>query len=209
MRPARPPRRHESYRGGMEGLTGSRRRTLEALRGAAAPLTLAGLAALTGSPANTLRDHLASLVAEGLVADAPPIVAGRGRPARRFVATRGPRREAMDVLTALAAEVGARPDAAEAALAAGRRWASGLAPCPGEESLRCAAALLAELGFAPHRVEGALVLRACPVRAAADTTPEVICAMHLGLLEQVLPGAAVSLERRPADQGCILTVGHG
>jgi len=59
-------------------------------------------------------------------------------------------------------------------------------------------ALFQELGFAPEvRAEGdrqRILLHRCPFRETAETTPEVVCAVHLGLLRGALDEIGAPLE---------------
>ncbi len=177
-------------------------RVLATLWVAGAPLTLASLSERTGSHVNTLRDHLAALTASGLVecVAAPSVGARRGRPplAYRALAGPSPRADAASLLGALAREVGGLPDAEDVSLRAGRRWGEALAGAP---DLMTG---LAELGFSPKRVEDGVVLRACPVGGVAAGTPEVICLMHLGALQAVLPDDAAELLPGGHPEGCLL-----
>jgi predicted ArsR family transcriptional regulator len=70
-----------------------------------------------------------------------------------------------------------------------------------DEAVRQVIALFAELGFEPElRPDGQdmqLRLRACPFHELAHKYPEVVCAMHLGLLRGTLAqlGAPVAARR--------------
>ena len=190
-------------RGGRSmALSGSRLRVLAILQIADTPLTLASLSQQTGSHPNTLRDHLAALMASGLVerVAAPREGAHRGRPplAYRPSPDRPVPADAASLLGALASEVRGLADAEDVSLRAGRRWGATLAGAPDRM------AGLAELGFSPLRIEGGVVLRACPVGGVAAAIPEVICLMHLGALQAALQDDGAQLIPGGHPEGCLL-----
>ncbi|MCX4775691.1 helix-turn-helix transcriptional regulator [Streptomyces sp. NBC_01264] len=180
----------------------SRQRLMTLLREADGLLGVDDLAAATGLSVATVRHHLATLAEAGLVAATASAGPGRGRPRLRYAATRpDPQEEPADapfreLAQALADAVGGGPGACrEAGLGWGRRLTgSG----PATERVFAAAA---RMGFAPQDAPGPdpdtrrVLLHACPYRELARTRPEVVCAVHQGVLDGLLEadGATVRL----------------
>jgi predicted ArsR family transcriptional regulator len=175
-----------------------RRRLLAILRGASEPLDAQELARITGQHVTTVRFHLDVLTRESLVRQFQQPPRGRGRPRIGYSAVQ---RSVgyQDLAQVLADQLG--PDArrrSEAAIAAGHAWGSRLDVGDHRvESLEDAKdltmTLMSELGFAPERdpsseTEGKVLIRltACPLRELARTHSEVVCGVHLGLLEEVI-----------------------
>ncbi|WP_454194045.1 helix-turn-helix transcriptional regulator [Nocardia sp. Marseille-Q1738] len=175
-----------------------RRRLLAILRGASEPLDAQELARITGQHVTTVRFHLDVLTRESLVRQFQQPPRGRGRPRIGYSAVQ---RSVgyQDLAQVLADQLGPDPRRrSEAAIAAGRAW--GTKVDIGEhrvESLEDAKdvtmTLMSELGFAPERDpssetdDKALIrLTACPLRELARTHSEVVCGVHLGLIEEVL-----------------------
>lgn len=179
----------------------SRARVLEALQQAGRALSAADLARQLGVHQNTARFHLDALIEAGIVEKQVDTPEGPGRPrvlysAREGCAPAGQRsyRLLAEILTSfVAAEV---PDASAAALRAGRAWGHYLArrPAPfervdAERALDQLIAQLDEIGFAPEQVSSGgqeLRLRHCPFREAAEEHRQVVCSIHLGLMQGVL-----------------------
>jgi predicted ArsR family transcriptional regulator len=89
------------------------------------------------------------------------------------------------------------PEPQAAATEAGREWGRYLTEQPppyqglaAEQAVAKLASALEEIGFAPEVVAEAegyqLRLHQCPFREVAEQHPDVVCAMHLGLLQGVL-----------------------
>jgi len=190
-------------------------------------LTVSELAATTGLHENTIREHLDGLAEVHLIGREQAPASGRGRPAWRYSArpvqqsTRT--RDYAGLATALAAQIAGTSAAPAAdALAAGERWGRSLvADLPAEPTRQAArhrvTALLTELGFSPtadgqHRW---LRLERCPLLDAARQYPDVVCAVHAGLVRSALIslGAAPDhdqVDLRPfAEPGaCLLRLGN-
>jgi predicted ArsR family transcriptional regulator len=158
-----------------------------------APLAAGDLAERLGLHANTVRSHLDVLERAGLVrAEREP----RTRPGRpRIVYRARPRREQEHELLAgaLAGSLHGLPGGAELAEASGEGWGRRLVePLPEhaeateEACLARVADLLEERGFAPEVREGELLMRSCPFAELAETYPDVVCALHKGLLDGAL-----------------------
>ena len=199
---------------------------LEALREQPDPVEIGALAVLTGRHPNTLREHLDWLVSAGLVVRHAATPRGRGRPAWLYEAL-GPRPTTEDypeLAASLAWSLGGQEkDATAQAREAGRRWGRdlsgerGATPQPSvEEARRQAVSLLGELGFTPEIDESASRVRLtrCPLLQAAHVNREVVCTLHVGLVQGALEqyGAAdepVDLVPFAEPGACLLTFSDG
>lgn len=181
-----------------------RRRLLDVLRSAGEPLDVAVLARAVGLHVTTVRFHLDVLERAGLVSRAASRDSRPGRPRALYVAVaaqdvdEGHRQLADVLVAALAADPGTGPRWAEQA---GRRWAdTQVATGEGQswdEGTREVSSLFDRLGFAPRMVDDIqqrhMELDACPFRDLARAYPEVVCAVHLGLLRGSLSRLRVPL----------------
>jgi predicted ArsR family transcriptional regulator len=179
-------------------LTRPRAVLLEALREQPDPVGIGALAVLTGRHPNTLREHLDWLVAAGLVVRHAAVPHGRGRPAWLYEAL-GPRPTSEDypeLAASLAWSLGSGgKDATEQAREAGRRWGRdlsrerGATPQPSVAEARTqAVSLLGDLGFTPE-IEAStskVRLTRCPLLQAAHVNRDVVCTLHVGLLQGAL-----------------------
>jgi predicted ArsR family transcriptional regulator len=156
------------------------------------PTTLAALAVELGGHPNTTRMHLDHLLADGFVAEHALPPAGRGRPARGWAATVAGRQVALEdpdrgaegaLVEAIAEHLAAGPDPVAAARAVGRNWGRRLTVAGGESLYD----ILAGQGFAPDETGEGIALRTCPLLASALERPEVVCAIHQGLIDAVSP----------------------
>ena len=155
---------------------------------ASGPLTVAELTAGVGFHHTAVRQHLAKLLAAGLVVEEAERRTTRGRPRLRYTVAPaaagrwggpGPY-ERVAVLLAEALRTGTSPEEV------GRRASPAVAGQPGVGGpVAAVAAEMARQGFEPtlrpkrHGVE--VVLGCCPYQAAALANPEAVCALHLGL----------------------------
>jgi predicted ArsR family transcriptional regulator len=180
----------------------SRARVLDLLRAAGRPLGVQEVAEQAGLHPNTARFHLDALVDTGLAAREPQPRETPGRPSMVYRVTEadgptGQRRYRLlaEMLTSMIAGVIAKPG--EAAAEAGREWGRYLTEQPppfqrvdAGEAIKRLTAALEEIGFAPEAVPGnrryRIRLHQCPFREVADRHQDVVCALHLGLMEGVL-----------------------
>lgn len=203
-----------------------RRELLQELRDAGAPLGVAELAGRLGVHPNTVRFHLDALVNEGTVQPATEETPGPGRPRTVYTprpgldrgGSRGFRLLAEMLLGRLAA---AEPDL-ESAVATGRVWGRHLIGTKprspnrptAEEAAERLTGLLDRLGFEPEAGPPGsagplhLRLRRCPFLELAEEYPELICPMHLGLMQGALseldaPISADRLDPFAATDACI------
>lgn len=160
------------------------------------PVTVAELARLSGQHHNTVREHLEALAAAGLAQSRTRPARGRGRPALLYTAvpverSRPQVREYSRLASAMAAHIArTSPDANAEARELGRHWGAELAveaatPAAGtpEEATGAIIDLLDALGYGPQRTDGRVVLRQCPVLEVARRHPEVVCHVHLGVID--------------------------
>ncbi len=190
-------------------------RVLRHLADAAEPVTVPDLAAALGVHANTVRSYLQELTRAGLVERGSIPSEGRGRPAHGYrptvqgrsqVRTGDPTFEEYQGLTSVFVQHLSRTssDPAQESQEIGRAWGAQLArnadhrrpvsrPAGGEaaEDADEAAAervvdLLGNLGFTPVERPDDLALTTCPLLELATAHPEVVCQVHLGLVEGAL-----------------------
>ena len=171
---------------------------MDRLRGQPEPLTLASLVTATGLHENTLREHLTALVRRRMVRRHRAEPQGRGRPAWLYelTADEPARSEYAGLAAALAAVISrTNTDPTQAAAEAGEEWgrelardrgATPLSPGPAREQVLI---LLDDLGFTPEPTRDhpdEVRLTHCPLLEAAHRHPEVVCAVHLGIVRGAL-----------------------
>jgi predicted ArsR family transcriptional regulator len=174
------------------------------------PIGVAELGRRLGLHANTARFHLTALTEAGLAQRSTESSGRGGRPRVLYAATpdsagvgRRSYRLLAEILAGHLAAHARRP--AAAAREAGREWGRCLAarPAPFERpdaagAVRQLVHVLAGIGFLPEVVDEArLRLHHCPFREAAPAYGQVVCAVHLGLMQGVLAesGAPISAAR--------------
>jgi predicted ArsR family transcriptional regulator len=203
-----------------------RAEVLDALRATDAPLGVTDVAGRIGVHANTARFHLDALVAEGIVVRALDRPSGPGRPRTVYApqpgmdrgGTRGYRLLAQILLSHMSS---AEPDAREAARLAGRAWGGFLVDRPApfqqlasEEAVARLIALLTDLGFEPEPetdvgVPAVIRLRHCPFLELAEAYGQLVCRIHLGLMQGALaelraPMTAAQLEPFAEPDACVI-----
>lgn len=179
-------------------------------------LTVAQIATQTGLHENTVRGHLASLQSDGHVrqeqpgpansqavsqtgSQTGPTPARRGRPTIHWRAVPP---ESLSPYAGLAVTLAralsdAHPDARQIAHDAGVAWGATLAadhPGPARSPIDAHAQvvqIMREQGFAPAEQDAGssdspIVLRRCPLIAAASERSDVVCAVHEGMLTGIL-----------------------
>lgn len=198
---------------GPSGPGGSRARVLEVLRGGGEPLGVGEIARRVGLHPNTVRFHLDALVEAGFATRTAEEREQPGRPRALYRArSRDPhsgQRSYRLLAEILASYVAAQlPQPAQAAARAGRAWGRYLTErlppfrrVDADTATRRMVATLDEIGFAPEAVttdQGRQVrLRHCPFRETALEHREVVCSVHLGLMQGLLDelDAPVATER--------------
>lgn len=191
----------------------SRSRILNLLRSSTTPLDVEHIASRSGLHPNTVRFHLRVLIDAGLACCRTDPRGCSGRPRLVYTAaTAGCGNEQpagfqllADILAGYLAASSSKParQAEEAGQVFARRHrplASVVAEVSADESVRHVVALCTELGFDPELVPDGqdvqLRLQACPFHALATKYPEVVCAMHLGLLRGTLAQLEAPLTAR-------------
>ncbi len=203
--------------------SGRSRRTevLALLRRADQPLSAAEISEMLGLHVNTARFHLDGLVDDGLVERTTELRATPGRPRILYASdgpTIGPRSYELlaEMLTGFVASL---PDAGPGTVALGKSWGRHLiersAPSErvdADESVARLTRMLDAVGFDPephasdHEVE--VHLQRCPFREVAEKHTEVVCALHLGLMQGALeeldaPVTAASLHPFVTPHLCV------
>jgi len=183
-------------------LGASRTRVLNALQDATEPLAVTDVATYIGLHPNTARFHLDALVENGMAERATEARELPGRPRTLYTAVAGTARAGRrsyrllaEVLTTYLAAHNPRP--AAAGREAGKAWGRFFAerPKPSQQVDAAAATgqllrTLEEIGFEPEAVtvgqERQVLLHQCPFREAAGEHTEVVCSVHLGLMQGLL-----------------------
>jgi predicted ArsR family transcriptional regulator len=184
---------------------------VEELRAAHDGLDVRGLARRIGLHENTVRWHLGILGDAGLV-DAKPAAEGKpGRPRMLYrlrpgaaASTGGDEHRLLaTVLTGTVAEL---PDGVERAREAGRAWGRFLVRRPSplerpgeDEAVAEVARLLDEEGFAAQPHGRQIHMHRCPFHDLAETNPEIVCGVHLGLMAGALEELGSDLEVEGLD----------
>lgn len=187
---------------GAPALGESRARVLEVLQQAGGPLGVGEVGRRVGLHANTARFHLDALVAAGVVDRTTEEREQPGRPRILYVArpdaARTGKRSYRLLAEILASFVAAEiPQPARAAVRAGQAWGRYLADRPppfrrvdADVATEQLVNVLGEIGFAPEAVTAGrqrqILLHHCPFRETAEEHREVVCAIHLGLMQGML-----------------------
>lgn len=155
---------------------------------------------------NAIRQHLAKLLAAGLVVESRVHGGGRGRPRvvyevdpaaqGRWAAT-GP----YERLSQLLVEIITTGLGAEEV---GRRAAGELrVPSPSGDVVADISAAMARQGFAPEvrqaRDGAEIVLHRCPFESSAVAGRETVCALHLGMAEGLAAGTGITIAELVAN----------
>ena len=198
----------------------SRELVLRTVEAQSSPVSIAALARATGLHENTLRGHLDRLREDGYVARVRERTSGRGRPAWLWRPLAAGESSPYAALAGVLAGTIARtsPDPQAEARRAGSSWgrdvAADLPAAHGPDAARAAVlAVMEGQGFAPDAPEepaapelpdapaadGEITLRQCPLLESATRHPEVVCAVHRGMIDGVLEtvGAGADVELIP------------
>lgn len=207
---------------------GSRRaEVLALLQASEDALTVDEIARATGLHVNTARFHLDALVEQGRAERSSEPRETPGRPRILYHARgelAGPRSFGLlaEMLTGLVASLkDARPTAVEAGRAWGRHLVERAAPSQrvdAAEAVNRLNSVLDAVGFQPevrNAKNGTEVrLHHCPFREVAEKHTDVVCALHLGLMQGALselnaPIDATSLEPFVTPQLCVARLKAG
>jgi predicted ArsR family transcriptional regulator len=181
---------------------GARREmVLATLRASSAPLTVVDIAAELDVHLNTVRFHLDALVEAGRVERLPAEGSGPGRPPIEYRLSRTMDRNGPSNYRLLAAMLSdhlasSASDPVKTATALGRSWGGAVLDSrPGGKSTKSEALTrvvdaLADLGFQPEPLARPratqIRLRHCPFLELVDAHADVICSLHLGLMQGAL-----------------------
>lgn len=193
----------------------SRARVLRVLQGADAALGVVEVAEQVRLHPNTIRFHLDALVEAGLADRASEDREQPGRPRTLYTAGVGSAhagrrsyRLLAEILASYVAGQSAQP--AGAAIQAGKAWGHYLAdrPAPFQHidavaSTEQLVRTLDDVGFAPEAVttagEQQILLHHCPFREVAEEHQDVVCSIHLGLMQGLLAELDAPLEAQHID----------
>lgn len=208
----------------MRNTGGRRADVLAVLRRAGAPLSIAEIADQLGIHLNTVRFHLDVLMENGRVERAETGHSKPGRPAQLFrpvggMDPGGPRHYQL-LAAALADALACRPDPVTEAVAVGRSLGARLARprhrAAQHEPMGQLLGLLDEFGFAPEKPTGdmRIMLRHCPFLELSKEYPEVVCPLHLGLMQGAVRewGAPISVDTLTPfaePDGCVTQLASG
>ncbi|HEX5542209.1 MAG TPA: helix-turn-helix domain-containing protein [Micromonospora sp.] len=181
---------------------------LHLVRRSPAGLTTAEVAEATGRHPTTVREHLDQLTAAGLLLRERSGSGSPGRPAWRYRAGQPPEPAAgpyQELAGALVEHIAlTEEDPWAAGMAVGRTWGrklisdTGTGPTGGARVGDRLVAILERLGFAPRVVQRAAAepaevhLHSCPFLGLVDTSPDVVCGLHLGVIRGALGAAGAA-----------------
>jgi predicted ArsR family transcriptional regulator len=200
----------------------ARRRVLDVLAASRHPLDAQAVAAELGVHVTTARFHLDQLETAGLVQRRTVREKRAGRPRVAYapsasVRAADAREQLIEVLAQALGDpeaVGAVPSddvptsakrphpgvrASAAAVRAGERWADAMESQAGPAGTLSDAVgelvdVLDSLGFDPEVSGEEILMHECPFRSAARERPDVVCAVHQGLVQRMIgrraPGAS-------------------
>jgi predicted ArsR family transcriptional regulator len=183
-----------------------RHQILEAIYRSPAPLGASEIAAQVGIHPNTARFHLGALMAEGVIERTVEEPCGPGRPrvvyrARPGMARGGERRYQLlaEILLGCFPGTASGHAAADAGHAWGEHVIGRAAPfqqVSQAEAVSRVLVLLDELAFAPETLAtgddlpARVRLRHCPFLELAEHHRDIICPLHLGLIQGAFAGLA-------------------
>jgi predicted ArsR family transcriptional regulator len=188
---------------------------LAVLQEAGEPFGVEEVAKRVGLRASTARFHLDALVEAGIVERATEDREQPGRPRILYTAPRDAARAGTrsyrllaEILTSyMAAKI---PQLAQAAVQAGQAWGRYLADRPqpfrrigADAATKQLIATLDDIGFAPEAVASGrrrqILLHHCPFRETAEEHREVVCSIHLGLMQGFLAAIDAPIDTERLD----------
>lgn len=197
-------------------LSAQRRRVLDLLT--EEPQSIAAIAGALDLHVNTAREHLDGLVSAGVALRARLAPTGRGRPGWGYTVRPGATSPSVGEYASLAellAEhaAGQGGDVASEMARLGHGWGARLVRSrgsdEGDDPDQTVVDLLRTLGFDPEGKPESMRLRQCPMLDVARRHPDVVCQVHLGLVEGALQQAGgesgeVRLEAFAERGACLL-----
>ena len=187
-----------------------RARIVEELREAADGLDASELASRVGLHPNTVRWHLEILADAGIVASAPAPRTSPGRPRILYSLAPEPVAHGTDehrlLATVLTGALAGSDNGAARAEEAGEAWGRYLLakdPLARRSNDDAAVEEVVELlegqGFEPSIGDGEIHMARCPFHGLAESQPEVVCAVHQGLITGALSALGSDLEVEQLD----------
>ena len=194
---------HAAGNSALSRLSPARHEVLDVLVSQSEPVTAHDVAYALHQHHNTIREHLDGLRRVGLVVRMKGPAIGRGRPPWFYSATQAARDEGsandyVGLAAALAGQIArTASEPIVEAVDAGRHWGQSLSPIKeagtSKSSEELVFTLLDDLGYSPEfnsettpDGDTHLRLRRCPLLAAANENPEIVCGVHRGLIEGAL-----------------------
>lgn len=186
-------------------------RIVDELRTATDGLDVRELSRRLGLHENTVRWHLGVLDDAGLIDFSPAPNGKPGRPRMVYRLRRGATASAGAdehrlLATVLTGMVAGLPDGEQRAEEAGREWGRYLVrrPSPLEriddgEAVAEVARLLDDEGFAAEPQGSEIHMHRCPFHDLAETNPDIVCGVHLGLMAGALEELGSDLEVEGLD----------
>ncbi|WP_051192029.1 helix-turn-helix transcriptional regulator [Microbacterium luticocti] len=198
------PRRTDARRVAASGRRHSptREMLLRMVEAQGSAVSTAALTAASGLHENTVRGHLEQLYADGYVRRERENSTGRGRPAWLWTAvTPEPANPYIGLAAALAATLArTSTDPVAQARDAGRAWGAQIAATHAADRLAAprevVVDVMREQGFAPTDTGQTVVLRRCPLIEAATRYPDIVCAVHQGMIDGILQARGSSARSR-------------
>ncbi|MDQ2650372.1 MAG: helix-turn-helix domain-containing protein [Actinomycetota bacterium] len=188
------------------------------IAGAPGPVDIAELTDLLRLNHNAIRQHLAKLVAAGLIIDGTAPRTGRGRPKLVYEVAPGVESRwgvtgPYERLAALLTEVirsGRTP--VEVGREAGAAMRAALSPS--HDGVEGVAVTMAKQGFAPvvrrRGTRAKVVLETCPFASTVLVDRETVCQLHLGLAEGLVTGTDAIVDelvaKDPRRAGCAIVM---
>ena len=187
-----------------------RAQLLEELRREPHGLDVQTLAHRVGLHQNTVRWHLGILSDAGFVTSRAAERVTPGRPRILYAAAPGVPEDGRDeyrlLATILTGTVAGDDDGPRHAEEAGRAWGRYLVERPAplgrttdEDAVEEVVELLDRQGFAPEPAEAGIGMRRCPFHDLAESNPDVVCAVHRGLIDGALEELGSGLEVEGLD----------
>jgi predicted ArsR family transcriptional regulator len=185
-------------------------RIVDELRAADGGLDATELGSRVGLHPNTVRWHLGILSHAGLVSSAPATHATRGRPRILYSPEPEPAEHGTDehrlLATVLTGALAGSDDGAARAEEAGEAWGHYLLardplarPSDDAAAVEEVVDLLDQQGFEASTHEREIHMARCPFHALAESQPEVVCAVHKGLITGALSALGSELEVEGLD----------
>jgi predicted ArsR family transcriptional regulator len=170
------------------------------------PVGIADLTARFRFNHNAIRQHVAKLVAAGLVVETKATATGPGRPRLMYTidpaahgrwGTTGPY-ERLSQLLAAVISTGLDPEEV------GRRSASDIRnQSASGDAVADMASAMARQGFNPEvravRGGAEIVLHSCPFESTAITARDAVCSLHLGIADGLAEGTSVVVDELVAN----------